>query len=149
MSSEAPLPPSELRSNRVWILLLAGFSIALLLGSIVFAVVRMPAMLALQIREARRVEVQVERKAGARSERTLESKEAREALAKLLESCSFRLSTAPEPTDAQETLVLRVIAPNRTSEVRIWNAELMKAGFTFRAARPQALSAEIEKIPAH
>ncbi|MBS0657848.1 MAG: hypothetical protein JSR82_06320 [Verrucomicrobia bacterium] len=147
MSSETTLPPRELRSNRVWILLLAGFSIALLLGSIVFAVVRMPAMLALQIREARKVEIQVERKAGASSQRTLESKEAREALAKLIEGSSFRLSTSPVPTEADETLILKVIAPNRTSEVRIWNAELMRAGFTFRAARPQALSAEIARIP--
>lgn len=145
MPVDAPLSPTELRSNRLWILLLAGFSIALLLGSVVFAVVRMPTMLAGQIREARSVEIAIQ-KDGTTTRRTVESKDAREMLAGWIEASRFQLSTGGEPSGPSETIVFKVIAPNRTSEVWIWNDEVLKAGFIFRAGEPQKLSKKIEKL---
>lgn len=139
-SPDAPLTSAEIRSNRVWILVLVGFSVIMLLGSVVFAVVRMPAMLAAQIREAKSVEVEIQR-AGSTTKRTLEAKEARESLAVAIERAGFSLSFGSPPREAKETIVLRVVAPNRTSEVTVWDGQVLKAGFTFRAG------AKVELLP--
>ncbi len=149
---EIPLSPTERRSNRAWVIGFVGFCAVFLLGTTVFAVVRMPTMLALQIREARRVDLNGP---GLPGPMVFVKAEHRDALAKIIEDRAFRFNLGATlshwaeggPADPKQALVLEAATANRSAQVDLRPGGWLRASrFWFHSSREELPSAEIVRI---
>lgn len=139
----------ELSKNRLWVAGFVVFCVLLVVGSTVFAVARMPAMLATAIREAQRVEI---KGADPRGPLVFQDEMRREALAKMIDASAFSFDFSRSLSNrvgtslpnGKEVVELKVVTANRESVVKIHDGATLDAGgFVFGATQASPLAERI------